>query len=279
MKKILLPILLLLVAQVATAGVRYAFIQRTASDMMQLPPSTLTGRAIIDGQQSRVDFLSGNAYPPGTFVVSTDGSRTLRFVDPLQKTYTEINAAALANSMGSANVKVENIKHDLQKIAGTELVAGHPTEHYHLTITYDITVVFQTMPLRQSVREEIDKWTTTDFMDVADTFLSVSAVRTGNPKLDELIELQTRKIQGFPLRQTYSITFLTSRAAVPGSKLNEVFSPVRTQRRELEITSIERINADPSEFNVPAVYRRIEAGHGDQKTTEVTTLSFDGKAQ
>ena len=59
-------------------------------------------------------------------------------------------------------------------------IAGFPTEHYRMVMSYDITVAFGSMPLTQTVKTTIDKWTTNAFGDVGDTFLASGALHTGN---------------------------------------------------------------------------------------------------
>jgi len=132
------------------------------------------------------------------------------------------------------------------------------------------------MPLRQSVQTEIDKWTTIEYADVADTFLAASPVRTGNQQIDDVIDLETNKIKGFPLKQSVKITTTNLQGTAMGSKL--VLSPVRTQSREMIVTSIKRLaSTDASAFTLPASYRRNDTQALAEKSaqTRVTVLSFD----
>ena len=64
MRKAWVGISLIFVAFPALAAVQYDFIQHTQSDIAQLPPTNLSGRATVDGARSRVDFISGDLYPP-----------------------------------------------------------------------------------------------------------------------------------------------------------------------------------------------------------------------
>ena len=96
-------------AQTASAAITYEFHQVSHSDIDENAPAELVGRAVIDGDHSRVDFLSGDAYPPGTYVVSTNGSRTLTFVDPTRKSYTEFNTANVAAVIGSKKIEITNL--------------------------------------------------------------------------------------------------------------------------------------------------------------------------
>ncbi|HEX3581096.1 MAG TPA: hypothetical protein VH087_05005 [Thermoanaerobaculia bacterium] len=275
MRKTLLAIVLLLATQSGWAGVSYEFVQSTQSNIEQIPSTTLTGRAIIDGPRSRIDFGSGNVYAAGAYVISTDASRTLLYVDPVTKSYSEVNAAGIAATYGAANIKVDNFKTNTTMLDDHPTVAGIQTTHYHLTITYDMTLLYGTMPLTQKITEEIDKWTTPRFGDVADAFFANGSVKTGNPKLDELIEAETRSIKGFPLRQTVTVRS-TSPIAVSG-ELRQRMSEVRTQQRELLITKIQEQQADASVFHIPSTFRKLEPGEQAEltKQSDMTVLSFD----
>src|SRR5688572_10214812 len=160
MKRIWMGVALILVAHAAFAAIQYEFIQSSRSDSDGLPPMDLSAKAIIDGSKSRVDFVSGNAYPPGTYVISTDGARLLHFIDPTQKSYTEVSTLSIASAIGMSNIMIENLKSSVSRLEDQQLIAGLPADHYRLTLTFDITVTFKNRPLKQSIRTEIDKWTT-----------------------------------------------------------------------------------------------------------------------
>ena len=275
MRKTLLAIALLLATQSGWAGVSYEFVQNTQSNIEQIPSTMLTGRAIIDGPRSRIDFGSGNVYASGAYVISTDASRTLLYVDPVSKTYSEVNAAGIAATYGAANIKVDNFKTNTTLLDDHPTIAGIQTNHYHLTISYDMTLLYGTMPLTQKISEDIDKWTTPRFGDVADAFFANGSVKTGNPKLDELIDAETRSIKGFPLRQT--VVMRTSSSIAIAGELKRRMSDVRTQQRELRITKIQEQQADASVFHIPSTFRKLEPGEEPNltKQSQMTVLSFD----
>src|SRR5712691_5423313 len=111
MKRVgLVVIALLAVVPGLSAAVQYEFRQTTHSDLESIPATDITGRGVIDGNRSRVDFLSGNPFPAGTYVVTTNGSRTLTFVDPAKKTFVEVNTAGVAAAIGSARISISNKK-------------------------------------------------------------------------------------------------------------------------------------------------------------------------
>jgi hypothetical protein len=265
---------LLLFSFSAFGAVQYDFHQVSRSDSSSIPPTEFTARAFIDGESSRVEFLAGNAYPPGTYVISTNGSRTLTFVDPGLKSYTELSTSSVAASIGTSNITVENPRYDFAKLEDSPIIAGIPTDHYRLTISYDITVSFGTMPLKQQVRTIIDKWTTVQFGDIAESYLASGGIRTGNLELDAILDAETTRIKGFPLKQTIEIITTNMRGgAIPGSKL--ALSPTRTQKREITVTSIKQVPPKPAAFAVPVTYRRAEPGTNDLTKPGVQILSLE----
>lgn len=270
MHKTLLAITIALSATLAPAAIQYEFQETTRSDIESKPPSKLVGRAVVDGQKSRVDFVGGNVYPPGTYMISLDGSKNMVFVDPSSKSFTEINAAGVVSAIGAAKINVENLQSNVVKLDDHPLIADFPTDHYQLTVTYDMTVTFGNIPVKQKVRTVIDKWTTVAFGDVTDTYMTAAAVRTGNAKLDEMIDLEETKIGGFPLRQLVQITTTNSRGTVPGSKI--AINPTRTHRREMTITSIKQTAPRAIDFLIPPAYVKATP---NQKDSEVTILSME----
>jgi hypothetical protein len=273
--KRLLPTLLaaVLCAPAAFAAVEYEFHQITNSEIEQIPSTDLTARAVIDGQRSRVDFVGGSAYPPGTYVVSTNGSRTLVFVDPLSKSFTEINVAAAAAAMGSSKITIENIKSDFESLDDHPIVAGYPTDHYRMIVHYDMTVTLGSLPLRQSVETVVDKWTTTAFGDVGETFLSDHGVKTGNQKIDDMIDEETSKVKGLALKQRVEITTMNRNGQAPGSKLK--INPIRKQTRDFLVTSIRRIEAASASFFIPAAYHKSDPQQADPQQPKIHMLSLE----
>jgi hypothetical protein len=268
---------LLFICQTASAAIHYEFQQITRSDVGGQTATEFTGRAVIDGDRSRVDVIGGNAYTPGVYVISTNGSRNLTFVDPLKKVYAEVNASGVAAAVGASNLAVDNLNSSSSKLDDHPVIAGVPTDHYRLTLTYDITLTMGTIVLRQNVHTTIDKWTTIMFGDVAETFLANSGIKTGNPKLDEIIQIETTKIKGFPLRETMQTVTTDARQGEPSSELARqgAYSRTRTQTREMLITSIRQGDAAANAFSVPANYRKAESSDEKLTPTQVQTLSLE----
>jgi hypothetical protein len=278
MKKNLPAIALLLLAvtaPAASAAIKYEFRQTTTSDLESIPATDCVGRAIIDGDRSRIEFLSGNAYPPGTYMIATNGSRMMTFIDPSKKSFVEVNAASVATSIGSRKITVANKKIDVTKIPDDTKIAGFPTEHYRMTMSYDITVAFGNLPLTQTVKTTIDKWTTTAFGDVGDTFLASGVLHTGNPDLDDLVSAENTSIKGFALRQIVNVTTINNHAPVKGESQLRV-NRTTTQTRELLVTSIQPTTTiNVAMFSIPVTYHKAGPIHDDTQKSPVQVLTME----
>jgi len=275
-KAMLFAAALTLLAIPAFAAIEYDFSQRTTHEGAVIPSTELMGRAVLDGDRSRIDFTGGDVYPAGTYLVSVDGSRRLYFIDPEKKWFTEVNTSTISTAVAASNIEIANLKTDVEKIGGQEFVAGVPTDHYRMTITYDITVPFRSMPLKQNVRTVINTWMTPKFGDVAQLAFS-NSVPTGNPQVDKLIEAETRRLHGLPMRQSVTITLSSAVSGRPVASQLPLPS-TRTITRETWVTRIaERGAVEPSLFKVPNGYRRSETPDIPAPPMQVLDLQPVGK--
>lgn len=268
MKRLLVTLALASIAVPSFAAIRYEFMLKNTSDDAAKPSSDMTGRATIDGFRSRVEFISGNLYPPNTYVISTDSTGRLYFVDPARQWYSEVNTAGIATALGASNIKIENLKSNTETFPDHSEIAGLPTDHYRISISYDITVSMKSIPVKQHVETDIESWTTTQFGDVPQSFLTRGG-RTGNAELDRLLDSETARVRGFPLRQL--VTTRTKYNVPARSKLDRPGS--RTMTRETWVTKIQQTTAEPSQFIIPVSYRRADQPELPRSATQ--TLTFD----
>jgi hypothetical protein len=267
MKKTLLGLALTLTALPALAAIQYDYTQKSITEDAVVPTTDLVARATVDGMRTRVEFLSGNLYPPGTYVISTDGAR-LFFVDPAKRWYTEFNAAGAVTAIGANNIKIENLRSDNKDLGDGPVMAGAPTRHFQLAIDYDVTLIMKQIPLKQSVHTVIDSYTTSKFGDLSLHILA-NGVRTGNSEIDQLLDLETTKMSGFPLKQTVSIRMtLQTRAVNSQLKLN----PTQTVVREVQVTAIRELEPKATDFSIPAGFTRADASERPRTATQVLTF-------
>lgn len=259
--------------QTATAAVQYEFHQTTQSDIESIPNGEFSGKAIIDGDRTRVDFLSGNTYPPGTYVITHNGSRQQTWVDPTKQSYVDVNAGTVAAAIGSSRISISNKKIDVAQMPDHPMIAGIPTDHFRMTISYDITVPFGTIPLKQTVSTVIDKWTTQAYEGVVDSFFSSGGIHTGNPDIDDLVQAENTRIKGFPLRETVNITTINDTARPTSTQIP--IARTHTQTRELTITSIQALaDVPPTLFQVPTGFHKANPLRDDSQKAPVHVLSM-----
>jgi hypothetical protein len=277
MKAILLATSLLLAVTGVHGAVQYEFRQTFHSDVDTLPSNDMTGRAVIDGDRYRVEFLSGSAYPAGSYVISTNAARQQIWVDPSKKAYVEVNAVGVASALGARRITISNKKTDVTPMSDHPIIAGLPTDHYRLAMTYDIAVPFGQIELKQTVTTVIDKWTTMTYASVADEFAG-GALHTGNPDLDELFDAENTRIKGFPLRQTMQVTTSNASPRQPGSKIP--MKQTHTQTRDLTITSIEsKSEVAAALFQIPAGFHKADPLRDDTQKSPVHVLSMEPEKQ
>jgi hypothetical protein len=267
MKRLLVTVALVLIAVPSFGAIQYEFTIKNTSDDGVAPSHDLNARAIVDGGLSRVEFLSGNLYPPGTYVISNDASGRLYFVDPAKQWFTEVNTGGITSALGAASIKIQNLKSNLESLPDRRVIAGIDADHFRLLISYDITVTMKTIPITQHVETEIDTWSTLKFGTVHQSFLS-SGVRTGNEAIDKLLETQN-KVAGFPLRQL--VTIRTKYDLPANTKIQR--PSTRTLTRETWVTKIKETTAIASQFVVPASYRRADQPELPKSAAQV--LTFD----
>ena len=270
--RLAVTVAILLGARIVSAGIEYQFRQIRRSEVETVPSLDITGRAVVEGERSRVDFTGGTPYTPGTYVISLDGARSLTFVDPAHKTYAEVNLAGLASAVGAARIEISNLKSNVETLGDHPIIAGMPTNHARLTVKYDITMNLGTLALKQRVQTIIDKWTTNVFGDVNDTFLANGSLHTGNPRLDEILDAETTKIKGLPLRQVVQVTTTSQNSRLGSSELK--FSPTRKQTTEMVVSSVESRPIEPSAFQIPVTYTKQDTQKKGEETP-VKMLSLE----
>ena len=80
-----------------------------------MPPTDVQGKAIIDGDQSRVDFISGSAYGPGSYMITAGGAEKLYIVNPNDKTYSLVDVAGTAGALGTSPITISNLKSKFER--------------------------------------------------------------------------------------------------------------------------------------------------------------------
>jgi hypothetical protein len=278
---LVLGVFLAVIAAPAFGAIEYEFSQKSTTEDPLLPMTELTGKAVLDGLRTRVDFRGGSLYPAGTYAVSTD-SRRVFFVDPKNKTYTEVNMAAPSTRLASSSIRIENFKSNLERLTDRQVIAGHETDHYRITIDYDISARMGRLTLKRHVTTIVESWNTNRYGDISPDFVTGGNTTTGNAQLDQF--LAATRTPGFPLRQTITTK---SRHDLPMTRTKrtcpnpadcwEPESPERTTVHEMWVTSIRETTGAGISFTVPPTYVRSDVTEAPRTAADV--LSFEPQGQ
>lgn len=207
----LLSLSLLLATPLAAAGLTYDFSTTTKGGA----GSAMSGTASVQNQNARVEFTRGDGllFQNGSVVVTADGGKTLRILDPRAKTYYTLSfdelfatAGALMKSMGSMfQLSFANQKVEVKPAGPGDAIEGYPTKKYTVLTSYDMTAKVLGSDLSSRVEMRTDVWATPRLSAGYATFVQNRSVRTGIEGIDALIAAQSKGVEGFPLRQVTTI--------------------------------------------------------------------------
>lgn len=165
-------------------------------------------RAWVDGNSAKVEFVESNnpMMGKGTYLVTSDGSKTLFLVNPKEKTYSKFDLDGITQIAGGA-MKMMHAKFSDPKVEplGEEsggLVVGIPTTLYRYRVSYTMSMSFMGMKTSNQTVEEYETWVAPKLVEAAlGIWLRRDAPKTGNADLDALVRAQRSRWQGFPLKQ------------------------------------------------------------------------------
>lgn len=234
----------------ADAALRYEYREDVIAEN-SIDTKKMTARAVLDGDRGRIDVLSGNRYAPGSFILR-DGDVRLFFVFPDRKQYNEIPIQKGPNRETANKVTITNPQISFEELADGPVIAGYPTRHYRLKTSYEMSMKFGTVVVRQKVEATVDKWTTTAFDAAIAKYQDDSELGTGNSEVDLLIQTEASKFKGLALKMR-SVVKTTPEQRMQGSKLNLPSS--RQRIREMEVSKIEEVKVSPDIFTIPADFK------------------------
>jgi hypothetical protein len=249
-------LLAVLLATPAMAGMTY---QSTLKIDSPQGDQVIQTEAWVDGDSAKIVFEESDnpLFGEGSYLLTTDGGRTLLLVDPKEKTYMPFDLGQMAGMAGAALqglgglVKMSFTNHEVEKLAeeaGPQLL-GRDTTHYRFRTTYDSEI--KVMGMGQSAHNEVvtDTWTTTSLTDAGfAAWLRREPPKTGIADLDAIIASEIGKgIEGVPLKM---VTVNTTTDKKRGE--------TQTSTTTMEVTALQEQAIPAGAFELPAGYERIE---------------------
>ncbi len=166
----------------------------------------------VDGEQARIEFRDrdpSGMFEQGTYILSTDGGRTIHLVNPAERTISEVDFAqvfqmvgAIADAAGGlVRMEFDDFVAEQLGEAPGEPILGYPTTHLRFRSGY--TMRMSVLGMRQEQRTDVEQeiWCT-DAVDEAGfhVWLRPDRFRTGNEGFDRMIEQQFATVDCLPLR-------------------------------------------------------------------------------
>jgi hypothetical protein len=218
--------------------------------------SEIAGKAAVDGENSRLDFTSGDnlIFRDNSVVISNDGGETLMVLDSKKKEYYELPLDEMFGALGSmlkavgplVKISITNPKVTVREAGPGGTIEGMTTKKYLTDMSYDMNMRVMGMNNSSSITSQTESWVT-EQLSGAMTFIQQKNLRTGMEDIDELIKAQTTSMTGFPLK---AVTTSTSTAKNGKST---------TTKSTMTITNVVRSATVPAEkFKIPAGYDEVD---------------------
>jgi hypothetical protein len=264
MRRIAMPsfaVLLALAALPVRAGIHY---QATTTPEGPGDPEATSVEAWVEGAKAKIVFRESGApvLEAGQYLLTTDGGKTLFLVDPEEETYAEWNLEAMLQAIGAVmqgmqpllNLSIDDV--EVEKLAdepGGELL-GLPVTHTRHRTSYAMNIKVLGMSRSNRVETVQDTWSTAALEDVALGVWLRSAPATGFEDLDDLVQAEMGKVQGFPLK-TVAVTTTTGQKGKRES----------TTTTTTEVTLLETaVSVPDATFVIPEGYERVEIAPAEE---------------
>ena len=226
------------------------------------PKDQATARGWVEGPNAKIEFSQASAgMPQGSYMLTTDGGKTLYMVNPREKSYMKADPAQMAGAVGQIMDATKGFMNMTFSNPTVETLAdekgpamhGMPTRRVKTRTAYTMeTSVFGRKSVTHIERED-ETWVTTALRDPGLKLWSrQQTVRTGNAEIDKLIELESAKVDGFPLK-TVSV-----------NRSRDARGREETTTATHEITSISKASIPAAVFVLPADYTDAMAELGEE---------------
>ncbi len=249
MKRIVLAVALIALAQAAFAGLSYNFESVTTG----IRESTISGSAAADGTSFRMNIRRGDGFTfsDGSFVISHDGGRTLLVTDPATKTYYELaladatgSAASMFKQLGFLKFKISDPKVTARDLGKGEVIEGYPTHRSRVASTYTMSINAMGTPLKIGVQMTTESWLTDSIPAELTNFLQKQSITTGIAEIDKLVSAQSTA-KGFPLKQVTTFRMIQNGHVIDSKTTTTIHDVAKKQFPD-------------SQFVLPASYKKTD---------------------
>lgn len=237
----LLPLLFVAFTALSALSARAGATYELRSETSGAP--AMTALVSVDGPHLRMDVRSGDAvlFRAGTVVLSDDGGKTLKVIDPKAKTYFVIAADAAfskaATMFATLGMTFRNPRVSTRDLGSAGTVAGFPARRTIVNASCDVVMGERS---KSEVTLVAETWSSDRINAAYGNALQSTAAHTGIAALDRMLDASAAK--RFPLKQVTTLRLMS---------MEFVTTSTVTNFREAPVAA--------STFAVPSGLRRVDS--------------------
>jgi hypothetical protein len=252
-RKLILILVILILTPAVFAGVTYTVVTSTSQDDDVV---TMRVRTTVDGSNARIEILEGGAAPfvSGSWMLTRDGGKSFTVVDPARKTYAVLTVKDSMSDVDSRierQTKVTNSTPEIARVSqepGPELL-GYATSHAHFRTTYVVTFTLVDSFTAHVTRED-EVWATPALKTLSAK--EAPALSAGAQMgIDPLAGHPDFRQLGFPLKR------------VTETKSESVDGTIERSVTTMEVKDVKEGPVEPSTFEIPADYKKLDRPKAD----------------
>lgn len=202
-------------------------------------------RSQVSGNSIRTEFIeSGNPMMrAGSYMISPDGGKTLKLVDPSNKTYSVMDLSAISGMFSGGMMKITNPKFEKVSEEDGGKLLGHPVRRIKFKMSHTIEMNILGMRNTSTSEATHEIWAAPGIKEGGAGFWSgKQTFATGDKNFDQIVIAEMSKVEGLPLKHV-----MTSRNTDAAGQASEsVMTTTVTTVREQSIPA--------SAFEIPADY-------------------------
>ena len=211
-----------------------------------------TVHAWLEGENAHIEFVDSDVphVGKGNYLITNDAGQTFYMVNPKEETYMVWDMAAVMGLLEgmSSIVSFDLVDPTVKKLEekSGESMLGYDTRYVRYASAYEMKLQIMGMKRSNRVETEQEMWLTDD-IDVDAMRAWIKGFRsTGSKDMDELMDQEMAKVDGFPLK-TVTVTVTTDKKG--RQNRSRSLTEVRTVREE---------SPPAAKFQIPSGYQRVE---------------------
>ncbi|MBN1426037.1 DUF4412 domain-containing protein, partial [Candidatus Fermentibacteria bacterium] len=221
-------------------------------------------KAWADGDNGKVEFAESknDMMGKGTYLVTTDGGKTVYLVNPKEKTYAVWDMDAMmqlaGGAMGVVKMTITDPKVERLLEEPGPAMLGYPTTHYKSRTSYTMSMSVMGIKSQSTTVKEQDTWATTKLPDASLGMWLRNAPKSGNEELDKLIAAEMDVMKGVPLKTVTATTTTDTKK-----------KKAETSTTTMEVTVLTPMDVAESNFAIPDGYKEVSLfPMGDMRRNE-----------